>query len=141
MGSVPHRPVVAIAAAFACVVAIGAASAQQRPRLALSASHDGVYIVDISTQQGICDKVYHWTITVAEGQIRSPADGFMQASGQITPRGVVALTFKRDTQIAHVAGTIQDKFGSGTWSSPTLQCAGSWTALRQFDSRLRAAVQ
>lgn len=124
-----------------CLDAMVGVNAQQRPRSAVSSSRDGVYAVAISTKAGYCDKVYHWTITVARGQITSPADGFMQASGQISPRGTVALAFRRDNQIATVTGRINDKVGSGIWSSSTLQCAGSWSAIRQSDAPLRAQLQ
>ncbi len=133
-----------LAAVFIGYTGFGAtlsAYAQQRPRSVVSSSHDGVYAVAISTTTGYCDKVYHWTITVARGQITSPADGFMQASGEISPRGGVALAFRRDNQIATVTGRIKDKVGSGIWSSPTLQCAGSWSAIRQSDTPLRAQLQ
>ena len=94
-------------------------------------AHDGVYAVEIFTLRGSCDRVYHWTINVAAGRVTSPADGFMQASGQINQSGIVSLAFRRDEHIANVAGKVNGGTGSGTWSSPTLQCAGSWSAARQ----------
>jgi hypothetical protein len=97
----------------------------------MSKDHDGIYAVHIVTQQGICDKEYLWTITVSKGHVTSPADGFMQARGEINPSGVVSLAFLRDNQIANVAGKLNGKIGSGVWSSPTLQCAGLWSAYRQ----------
>ena len=132
MGRLPWgRPLLAVLIAATSLCTIATADAQQRPRYAIAASHDGVYAVDISTQQGGCDRVYHWTIIVSAGQVRSAADGFMQASGVITPRGGVSLAFRRDSQVANVAGQVRDKAGWGTWSSSTLQCSGTWGAVRQ----------
>ncbi|VTZ27511.1 conserved exported hypothetical protein [Methylocella tundrae] len=122
---------------FAAVLTAGAcceatiSSASQKVQSAARARHDGVYAVDVFTHQGACDSVYHWTITVLRGRVSSPADGFMQASGEITPRGVVSLAFRRDNQVATVAGKVKGKVATGIWSSPTLQCAGSWRAVRQ----------
>lgn len=122
---------------FASVLAAGAccgatiSNASHRIQSAAPGRHDGVYAVDIFTRQGACDSVYHWTITVLGGRVSSPADGFMQASGEITARGVVSLAFRRDNQVATVAGKVKGKVGTGIWSSSTLQCAGSWRAVRQ----------
>lgn len=102
--------------------------------------HDGVYAVDVFTSQGGCDKVYHWTITVSAGQIRSAADGFMQASGEITPRGVVSLAFRHDAQVANVTGQVRDKVGWGNWTSPTLRCSGTWGAAREDGPAQTATV-
>jgi hypothetical protein len=41
------------------------------------------------------------------------------------------LAFQRFGQVATVTGRLMRGSGSGTWSSPTMQCAGSWRALRQ----------
>jgi hypothetical protein len=105
--------------------------AQRRPQHALMASRDGVYAVEVFTTRGACASVYHWTIKVARGRVSSPADALMQASGQISARGVISLAFRRDQQVANVTGSILGETATGTWSSPTLQCAGSWTAIRR----------
>ena len=55
----------------------------------------------------------------------------MEASGQISQRGIVDLAFQRLGQIATVTGKLMSGHGSGTWSSSTMQCGGSWRALRQ----------
>ena len=93
--------------------------------------HDGVYAVDVVTRQGSCDRSYRWTIAVSGGRVSSTGDGLMQASGSIDKNGVVSLAFRRDNDIARAAGSVNGSSGSGTWSSPTMQCAGSWRAMRQ----------
>jgi hypothetical protein len=113
---------------FAAAISISAATAA----LAQSAeTHDGVYAVDIVTQTGACDKVYHWTINVQGGHISSPADGFMKASGEISTRGVVSVAFRRDSHVANVSGQVKEKAAWGSWSSATLKCSGTWSAVRQ----------
>ncbi|HTV34636.1 MAG TPA: hypothetical protein VME69_16360 [Methylocella sp.] len=93
-------------------------------------SVDGVYAVDIETRQGDCDKNYHWKIAVSGGRIRSIGDSPMAASGQINGLGNVALAFQRFGHVATATGKLARGAGSGTWSSATLQCAGSWHATR-----------
>ncbi|WP_395666253.1 hypothetical protein [Methylocella sp.] len=91
---------------------------------------DGVYAVDVYTQSGACDRVFRWTIQVVGGRVSTHGDGFVQASGLVTDKGAVSLAFRRDSQVANVAGRVRSGAGSGTWSSPTMQCAGSWRAAR-----------
>jgi hypothetical protein len=55
----------------------------------------------------------------------------MVASGEISRRGIVELAFQRSGQVATVIGKLAMGSGSGTWSSTTMQCAGSWRATRQ----------
>jgi hypothetical protein len=92
---------------------------------------DGIYAVDISTRQGDCDKAYHWRISVSDGRVNSVGATPMAASGQISGSGTVDLAFRRFGQVAMVTGRFANGYGSGTWSSSTMQCAGSWRALRQ----------
>jgi hypothetical protein len=119
------------AAALVASLLPAAMAANAGERTAAIENHDGVYAVDIITEQGSCDKTYHWTISVSGGRISSPSDAIMQATGQIDQRGLVSVAFRRDSNVAHVAGKVKGSSGSGTWSSPTLQCGGSWRAARQ----------
>ena len=130
MGRIRRCLFMAALAAGACLGGTGSSGAQQRPRSAVAAGHDGVYAIHVVTNQGICDKDSYGTVTVNKGQVASPAGAFMQASGQISPRGVVALAFRRDNHVVNVAGRLTNSVGAGTWSSVTLQCAGLWSAVR-----------
>jgi hypothetical protein len=115
-------------------VLMGAASinaANAQVALAATQNPDGIYAVDITTQQGDCDKAYHWMISVSGGHVSAAGDTPMKASGQISPRGTVDLAFQRFGQVATVTGRFARGYGSGSWSSSTMQCAGSWRALRQ----------
>ena len=118
-------------AAVALIAAAAASAAHAQGSFATRQNHDGIYAVDIVTQQGSCDRDYHWMIAVSGGRVSSAGDTPMEASGQISRRGIVALAFQRFGQIATVTGKLARGAGSGTWSSPTMQCAGSWRALRQ----------
>lgn len=119
----------ALAAATLASAAAGAAYAESG--IAVRQNQDGVYAVDVTTQQGGCDRDYHWLISVSAGRVSSAGDSPVEASGQINPRGIVDLEFQRFGQVATAKGRLAKGSGSGTWSSPTMQCAGSWRAIRQ----------
>jgi hypothetical protein len=118
-----------LAAVLMGAAAISAAHAQDG--FAMRLNHDGIYAVNIVTQQGSCNRDYHWMIAVSDGRVSSAGDTPMEASGQINQRGIVDLAFQRFGQVATVTGTLAMGSGSGTWSSKTMQCAGSWRATKQ----------
>jgi hypothetical protein len=119
------------AAALISAASIHAANARSKVAPATKYNHDGIYAVDITTRQGRCDRDYHWLIAVSGGRVSSAGDTLMEASGQISRRGIVALAFQRFGQVATVTGKLAMGAGSGTWSSMTMRCAGSWRATRQ----------
>lgn len=117
------------AAALIGAAAISAAHAQSS--FAMLENRDGIYNVDIVTRQGSCDRDYHWLIAVSDGRVSSAGNSLMEASGHISPRGIVNLAFEGYGQVAKVTGRLAKGAGSGTWSSTTMQCAGSWRATRR----------
>jgi hypothetical protein len=119
------------AAALISAASIHAANARSKVASAMKYNHDGIYAVHIVTRQGSCDRDYHWLIAVSGGRVSSAGDTLMEASGTISRSGGVHLAFQRSGQVATVTGKLEMGAGSGTWSSPTMQCAGSWRATRQ----------
>lgn len=112
------------------VAPVGPATAEKNSK-PTEANHDGVYAVQIITQRGSCDKSYLWTISISGGHISSTGDTPMEAAGEVNRQGVVSFAFRRFNDIAHVSGKVSGRQGSGTWSSPTMSCAGTWRATRQ----------
>jgi hypothetical protein len=122
------------ASAISTAVLIGASSLPRidvahAQRRSFEAPHaqDGIYAVDITTRQGDCGSAYHLTISVSGGHVTAVGDTPIETSGQINRRGIVDLMFRR---VVHVTGRLAAGSGSGTWSFPSLQCAGSWRAIR-----------
>jgi hypothetical protein len=70
------------------------------------------------------------TNSVSGGHVTAVGDTPIESSGQTNRRGIVNLTFRGMDKVAHATGRLADGSGSGTWSSPSLQCAGSWYAVR-----------
>ena len=118
-------------AALICAASIHAANARSKVAPVTKYNHDGIYAVDIVTRRGSCDRDTRWLIAVSGGRVSSAGDTPMEASGQISRRGIVALAFERFGLVATVTGKLARGSGSGTWSSPTMQCAGSWRATRR----------
>jgi hypothetical protein len=119
------------AAALISAASMNAANGRSKVAPAMKDNHDGIYAVDIVTRQGSCDRDYRWLIAVSGGRVSSAGDALMEASGLISRRGIVTLAFERFGQVATVTGKLARGAGSGTWSSTTMQCAGSWRATRQ----------
>jgi hypothetical protein len=119
------------AAALIGAASITAATARSKVAPVMKYNHDGIYAVDIVTRRGSCDRDFHWLISVSGGRVSSAWDAPMEASGQISRRGIVHLAFERFGQVATVTGKLAVGSGSGTWSSTTMRCAGSWRATRQ----------
>ncbi|MCI0600902.1 MAG: hypothetical protein L0Y60_15545, partial [Beijerinckiaceae bacterium] len=85
----------------------------------------------VTTRAGDCSQDYRWTIMVSGGHVSSAGDTPMEASGQINSNGMVNLQFRRFGQFVKVTGHAAKGTGSGTWSSPTMQCSGSWQATKK----------
>jgi hypothetical protein len=117
--------------AAALIGAAAANAAHAQDGLEARQNLDGIYAVDVVTRRGSCDRDYHWTIAISGGRVSSAGDTPMAASGEVSQRGIVDLAFQRFGQVATVIGKLARGSGSGTWSSPTMQCAGSWRATRQ----------
>jgi hypothetical protein len=109
-------------------LSIAARATSMKP---ISLTHyDGVYSVEITTEDGPCSKLYKGSITVANGRITAISDPAATASGLIEDDGTVSLSFRENGQIAHVGGKVWARHGSGAWSSPTAECGGVWRAER-----------
>ncbi len=93
--------------------------------------NDGLYAVNIVTSQGSCDRSYQSTFLVSGGRVSSAGDTLVAASGLINPSGAVRLQFLSFGDVATVTGRVVKGVGSGTWTSPTLNCSGSWRATRR----------
>ncbi len=123
------RLAVASAMAFPCLIGLGA---QAAPKTSIGANaYDGVYSVEIITDEGSCDKAYRWSVAIVDGRVSSTGDVVAEASGQIDGRGELSLAFRRNDQVAHAAGRVSGTWGQGTWNSASLKCGGHWRAERR----------
>jgi hypothetical protein len=119
------------ALAAACIGGSTSSDAGRAPHGVPAASRDGVYAVEILTLRGACDRVSYFTVSIAGGRVASPAEGLVQTWGGVSASGAVSLAFRGGADVATAAGRVNGRIGSGTWSSPTMRCAGSWRAARR----------
>lgn len=123
-----NRPI-----SFCRLAMMGVALSMLSPAGAIAEPHgkfDGIYKVDVITQRGSCDR-YHWTVAVANGHVSSSDAGMIHIVGLINRSGGVSLSFRGDSELARAGGRIRGARGSGTWTSPTLACGGTWQAQRE----------
>lgn len=97
----------------------------------LPTTYDGIYSINVITEDGPCDKAYQGSVTITDGQVTAISQPMATASGLVEDDGTISLTFRQNEQVAHVGGKIRGRHGSGAWSSPTAQCGGIWRAERQ----------
>ncbi|MGH6836928.1 MAG: hypothetical protein ACREC9_15640 [Methylocella sp.] len=116
---------------FAAALIGVASAAQAQGGVATRHNHDGTYAVNIVTRQGSCARTFHTRILVSGGRVTSAGATPMNVSGHINPHGNVHLTFNCFRQVATATGRLARGTGSGTWSSTTMRCAGSWRATRR----------
>jgi hypothetical protein len=113
------------AAAFAAVVASGAAQAQGAKQF------DGNWSVEVVTEKGECDKAYRWPVIVQNGRARYGGPENFTVSGQIAANGAVSGVISRGQDRANVKGRVgSNGWGSGTWtaSGGSRSCSGRWNA-------------
>jgi len=115
---------------LACASLSMAAHAARMKPISLS-NYDGIYSVEITTQEGPCDRIFRGSVTVTNGRITGTSEPGASASGLIEDDGTVSLTFRGNSEIAHVGGKVWARHASGGWSSPTAECGGRWRAERQ----------
>jgi hypothetical protein len=91
-------------------------------------TYDGTYKVDVTTDEGDCQKTASGTVTVADGIIVETSDSAVQTFGRIGEEGIVSFAFHRGTDVAHISGRLKGGRFQGAWSAPEQLCGGRWTA-------------
>jgi hypothetical protein len=89
---------------------------------------DGTYRIDVTTEEGDCQRTASGTVTVSDGLVVATSDSAVQAFGRVGADGVVSFAFHRGTDVAHVSGRLKGASGQGAWSVATQLCGGRWRA-------------
>jgi len=112
---------------FTTGLALTLAAACITPAMAIT-TYDGTYKVDITTDEGSCDKTVSGTVTVVDGIITETSDSSVQTFGRIGEEGIVSFAFHRGADVAHISGRLKGGRFQGAWSAPSQLCGGRWTA-------------
>jgi hypothetical protein len=93
---------------------------------------DGMWSVSIYTQSGPCDPSYRYPARIIGGQIQQADNDFSyQLSGVVISSGAIAVTVTKNGQSATGYGRLRDGKGGGRWSAESVQCYGTWNAVRR----------
>lgn len=116
-----------VAAALTC-----AAAAAPSGRTKGAGSHDGRWSIEVITERGDCDKAYRYAVSIENGQVRYAGAESFTVSGSVQPNGAVRGAISRGQDRADVVGSLDDGFGSGTWTATGGRgCGGRWNAERR----------
>jgi hypothetical protein len=113
------------------LTALATTSSGAAPRGATRA-FDGVWSVSIYTQSGPCDSSYRYPARISGGQIRQADNDFSyQLSGVVVSSGAIFVTVTKSGQSATGTGRLLGNRGGGRWSAQSVQCFGTWNAVRR----------
>ena len=118
-----HRTITAacLAVAFAsATLAPTPAAAQARN------AFDGTWSVRSTTQSGTCAS-RSFNISIEDGEI---SFGPFTATGGVGARGRVNASYAALGNSLNSQGRLTSSRGGGTWTSPTRNCSGRWSAQR-----------
>jgi len=116
--------------AYALLLAAAFSSALVAAAPAFAASqHDGTWSVSLVTKAGDCDPSVSSSITVRQGRVN---ENLLVARivGGVNSNGAVSLQVVRGSDSMNARGKISGTVASGSWTAPTKNCSGSWTAVR-----------
>jgi hypothetical protein len=100
------------------------------PASGQAATYDGRWSVSVVTRSGNCDS-YRWNLGITEGHVTDVEGQKGSSSGGIAPNGKVAITLARASDTLSVTGLARGAAASGSWSSPSRSCSGTWDARKE----------
>lgn len=98
---------------------------------AAASTFDGRWSVAIVAESGECSARYTVPIEVAEGQIRYAGRFSAEASGNVGVSGQLDVSFSYRDDLVQARGSLTERNGYGSWTSPTQECGGTWRAVRR----------
>jgi len=90
--------------------------------------HDGIWRVATQPISGPCSEILEFSLAVEDGRISYSGIWPVNASGSVTPVGVIKISVVRGAETVSAKGVVRGDTASGRWVSPVKNCSGSWTA-------------
>jgi len=123
----PYRPFhrrgsAAVPAVLASALLISPAAAQ--------AQFDGNWSVTITTEVGTCVQSRRVVVLVSDGVVTYAGAEQVTADGRVGQNGIVNVAFAYENDRLEAGGSVSGGLGSGSWTSPSSNCSGSWIARR-----------
>ena len=97
---------------------------------AASSTFDGRWQIAIAAKGKNCPTQYSVPLHVADGQVSYRGVFAASASGSIGPKGSVRVELSYKDDVVRATGLLGEALGNGSWTSPTRDCSGTWTARR-----------
>lgn len=113
---------------FGALLALTAASAATNSLAATP--FDGHWSVNIASRTSACEVTYAVPIQVQDGNISYSGSFDATADGKVGRDGKLSVRLAHNGDVVRATGSLTDMAGSGEWSGPKADCAGTWTAKR-----------
>lgn len=92
---------------------------------------DGSWTFEVTTTVGSCPQTVPSLVGISENRIAAVGEIGIAPWGYVDSDGTLVARFTRkDGGVARVQGLLRGSAGSGTWSSSTDMCGGTWRASR-----------
>ncbi|MGQ7792504.1 hypothetical protein ACUN0C_08865 [Faunimonas sp. B44] len=98
---------------------------------AFAAPFDGTWSVTMSTDSGSCPVRRRAVVTVRDGKVTYAGAERVTADGSVGASGRVDVRFVYEGDRLDARGSVKGSIGSGSWTSPTENCQGSWMARKE----------
>ncbi len=115
--------------AYAALFAAAFSSAAVVSAPALASQHDGTWAVSLVTKAGDCDPSVRSRIEVRQGRVDENLI-VARIVGGVNSNGAVSLQVLRGSDSLNARGRISGAVATGSWSSPSKNCSGSWSAVK-----------
>jgi hypothetical protein len=101
------------------------------PAQAQTSRFDGIWSVEVVTEEGSCDRAYRYRVIIENGRARYGGPERFDVDGRVRRDGRVSASIARGQDRAVVTGRLAGDFGRGTWvTRGSRRCAGNWNAER-----------
>lgn len=97
---------------------------------ATATSRDGSWIAVLTTLAGKCERAFQMRFTARGGDLVTATGSKQSADGAIEPDGTLWLRLKSGRDLYRLQGRMRGASASGTWSSNTRLCGGTWRGSR-----------
>ncbi len=97
---------------------------------ASASAREGNWHLDIVTTVGKCEKHLQAGFAVRNDDVLPDPKSPLRADGAIDPNGSMWARLTQAKDLYRMQGKLGSRTGSGTWSSNTRLCGGSWKASR-----------
>jgi hypothetical protein len=114
-----------IRSALTTLLATGVLAGLVSPTRAV-ALHDGRWSIQVTGQSDKCDQDLRLAIRVNNGSVEYAGWFNVDAEGQISPNGRVNVRVAYREDVVDVRGAVSGDEATGSWTSPTLGCSGTW---------------